>query len=106
MSLTKGINRFAKKWAKNMQDRAPVRTGTLKDSIKQIPGPEGLISMIYYGQFVNYGHRTRGTKKLGPNPSPDGFIDPAFDETAKEMEEILPEEIFKEIEIAFDKTFK
>ena len=106
MSLKKGIARFTKKWVKNMQAKAPVRTGTLKNSIKALSGPQGLITMVYYGQFVDSGHRTRGTTKVPPNPKPDGFIDPAFDLTADQMEEVLPEEIFKEMELAFDKTFK
>lgn len=106
MSLTKGLNKFVKKWAKNMQDMAPVRTGTLKNSIKPLTGPDPAITMVGYGQFVNDGHRTRGTTKVPPNPKPDGFIDPTFDETFKEMEEALPEEVFKQIEVLFDKTFK
>lgn len=97
MSIQKGINKFASKWVKNMQEKVPVRTGTLKRSLKSIDRPQPVIEMVNYGQFVD-----GGTKYMDPQP----FIDPAFDETFKEMEEELPEEVFKQIEIAFDKTFQ
>jgi len=97
MSIQKGINKFASKWVKNMQEKVPVRTGTLKKSIESIDRPKPVIDMMYYGQYVD-----SGTKYMKAQP----FIDPAFDETFKDMEEVLPEEVFKQIEIAFDKTFQ
>lgn len=106
MSIEKAIQGFADQWVKNMKKKAPKRTGTLKDSIKAIDKPEPVIEMVGYGQFVNYGHKTRAGNKVGPNPSPDGFIDPAFDKTFKEFENDFDKEVFKEIELAFDKTFK
>jgi len=97
MSIEKGIQKFADKWVKNMQEKVPVRTGTLKRSLKSIDRPQPLIEMVYYGQYVD-----GGTKYMSAQP----FIDPTFDETFKEMADVLPEEIFKQIELAFDKTFQ
>lgn len=107
MSLKKGLQRFAKKWVKNMQAIVPVRTGTLKNSIKSIDKPEPVITMVYYGQFVNSGHRAIGKKgtKVPPNPKPDGFIEPSLDKTYEQMEESLPEEVFRQVTVEFDEVF-
>lgn len=106
MSIEKALQKFADRWVKNMKKKAPYKTGRLRDSIKVIDKPEPVIEMVGYGQFVNDGHRTRGTTKVGPNPSPDGFIQPSFNETFKQFEDDFSKEAFKEIELAFDKTFK
>lgn len=107
MSLKKGLQRFAKKWVQNMQSIVPVRTGQLKRSIKAIDRPEPVITMEGYGQFVDSGHRAIGKKgtKVPPNPKPDGFINPSLDKTFEEMEETLPEEVFKQVTVEFDQVF-
>ncbi len=107
MSIQKGLQRFAKTWVKNMQSIVPVRTGTLKRSIKAIDRPAPVITMEGYGQFVDSGHRAFGKKgtKVPPNPQPDGFINPSADKTFEEMEEALPEEIYKEVVVEFDQVF-
>tara|TARA_S200002703_G_scaffold159405_1_gene172758 strand:- start:1813 stop:2133 length:321 start_codon:yes stop_codon:yes gene_type:complete len=106
MSIEASIQKFAKKWVQNMKRTVPVRSGKLRDSIKAIDKPEPTVEMLGYGEFVNYGHKTRSGRELGPNPSPDGFIDPAFDKTFKDFEDDFGREVFEEIELAFDKTFK
>ena len=107
MSLTKGLQRFAKKWVQNMQSIVPERTGQLKRSIKAIDRPTPVITMKGYGQFVDSGHRAIGKKgtKVPPNPKPDGFINPSLDKTFDEMEETLPDEVFKEVTVEFDQVF-
>jgi len=106
MSLQKSINNFTKKWAANMKATAPVRTGRLKNSIKPLPGPEPAVEMVGYGQFVNDGHKTVSGTKVPPNPQPDGFIQPSFDKTLDNSEDMLLEGIFDELDNAFDKTFE
>tara|TARA_R100001463_G_scaffold4351_1_gene16469 strand:+ start:214 stop:558 length:345 start_codon:yes stop_codon:yes gene_type:complete len=108
MSLQKGIQRFAKKWVQNMREIVPVRTGQLKSSIKSIDRPDPIIQMKGYGQFVNSGHRAIGKKgtKVPPNPEPDGFIDPSFDTTVREMGEELPDEVFAQVTDEMNKVFK
>tara|TARA_A100001201_G_C4093445_1_gene202906 strand:- start:1538 stop:1882 length:345 start_codon:yes stop_codon:yes gene_type:complete len=108
MSLEKGIQRFVKKWVQNMTAIVPVRTGTLKRSIKSIDRPDPIIQMKGYGQFVDSGHRALGRKgtKVPPNPQPDGFIDPSFDKTVEEMGEELPDEVFAQVTDEMDNVFK
>ena len=83
------------------------RTGQLKRSIKAIDRPEPVITMEGYGQFVDSGHRAIGKKgtKVPPNPKPDWFINPSLDKTFDEMEETLPDEVFKEVTVEFDQVF-
>ena len=114
MNIQKGIDRFMSKWVNNMKKITPVGkrprpasarklyTNPLKESIEYIDKGKPIIQMNLYGMYVNSGHRTRGTKKLGPNPAPKGFIRPSFDDTFDEMESDLPDAVFD----AFDKEFE
>lgn len=96
----KAIQLFAKKWVKNMKELAPKRSGALRDSIQSIDRPEPIISMLYYGQFVDEGTRYIKGSSITP------FIGDAFDETYKEVGDEFSEEVFKQIEKQFDKAFK
>ena len=119
MKLEKAISRFMIKWVNNMKKLAPVgkrpRTEAasklyaqgLKKSIKfRKLQSKPVITMNLYGKFVNDGHRTRGVTKLGPNPSPDGFISPAWEATTKNMEEKLPDEVFQILDDKFGEVLK
>jgi len=137
MDIKKGLARFMNGWVNNMKKITPVgkrprpasakkmypkpkrpRPASakkmypkpLKDSIQYIQKAKPILQMNLYGTYVNSGHRTRGTTKLGPNPSPNGFIRPSFDQTFDEMENELPDEVFdlfnKEFKMMFDKHGK
>ena len=122
MNIKKGLARFMNGWVNNMKKITPVgkrpRPSSakkmypkpLKDSIQYIQKAKPIIQINLYGMYVNSGHRTRGVTKLGPNPSPDGFIRPSFDQTFDEMENELPDEVFdlfnKEFKMIFEKHGK
>ncbi len=91
---------FTKKWVKNMKELVPVRSGALRDSIQSIDRPEPIISMLEYGQFVD-----QGTKYIrGSSITP--FIGDGFDKTFKEAGDEFSDEVYKQIELKFDKAFK
>ena len=110
MKLEKGIKMFMTKWVNNMRKGAPLgkrpRTATakklysdgLRKSIEFIKlKSKPIIQMNLYGLFVDKGHRTRGVTKVPAQP----FIDKSFSDTVQQMEEVLPDEIAKQV---FKKT--
>lgn len=96
MKLDKALQQFANEWVKNMKQKAPYRTGRLRDSIEAIDRPEPVIDMVYYGQFVDQGTKYQKAQH---------FVDKSFKETTKEFEEDFSEEVFDQITVLFDKTF-
>ena len=99
MKIEKAIKKFATKWAVNMKEAAPYRTGKLKDSIEVVPNPkQPVIDMLYYGQYQNY-----GTKYI---KDPSRFIDKSLEKTEKQLGEEIMDQVWEEIKLTFDKTLK
>tara|TARA_R110000803_G_scaffold16650_5_gene45765 strand:+ start:3062 stop:3376 length:315 start_codon:yes stop_codon:yes gene_type:complete len=98
--LKKAIIEFGKDFEENMKQLVPVRSGTLKRSIKtfaDIKGEtvKGGVEMKYYGQYVN-----EGTNKMSAQP----FINDAWAETRFDSD--VDKAIIESIDSMFDVTFK
>lgn len=98
--ILKALQVFTKKWVKQMKELVPVRSGDLKDSIQSVDRPEPIISMLYYGQFVDQGTRYIRGSSITP------FIGDGFDKAYKEVGDEFSDEVYKQIEKQFDKAFK
>lgn len=79
---TEGLNAIAYKLESNMRHKVPVRTGALRDSItvEERGRLEALISLLYYGFFVEY-----GTSKMAAKP----FIRPSFEAIKNDVSNLV-----------------
>lgn len=98
--ILKAIQVFTNKWVKEMKALVPVRSGKLQESIQSVDRPEPIVSMLYYGQFVDQGTRYIKGNSITP------FIGDGFDRAFKETKDEFSDEVFKQIEKQLDKTFK
>ena len=95
------IQQYTKDLQTNIRKYTPVRTGDLRDSLKVLPPLErpdyirGEITMLYYGEYVNY-----GTRYITPRR----FIEKGFEETNFEVE--IDKGLQDTITKMFDITFK
>jgi len=86
LSLPEAAEEAAKLMVSTAKEKAPVRTGKLRNGIQQKAGDrtansatEVVFNDVFYSNFIEY-----GTRKMRKRP----FMRPAFDEAQRQMAEI------------------